>query len=260
MNMQTPSDEILMAYADGALSGAEAAEVRDAAARDPAVAARIEMFRASGRLLRGAFEPVLHQPVPQNLQDAVAALGAPVPGRQGRHLLAGPRHRPRSRMWAQALAASVALVLALAAGWRLGPGRGEPAVPGTLMAAAAALPAPLTAALDRLPSGEVAQVRVGLHTVGVLPLASYDAHGSVCREFELTAAAGAGDRSLRGVVCRGGGRWLLRALAEPAAPAAAEAGDGYLPASGGGELAPLLGLAQPLSPAEERQRLAKGWR
>ncbi|MFN3843995.1 MAG: zf-HC2 domain-containing protein, partial [Rehaibacterium terrae] len=59
------SDERLMAYVDGELDAAQAAQVEAAIAADPALAAAVARQRRLRERLRAAFDPVLDQPVPE---------------------------------------------------------------------------------------------------------------------------------------------------------------------------------------------------
>ncbi len=68
--MQKPSDEIIVAYVDGELEASVRAEVEvwlesDAAGRD-----QVARLAESAQLLRAAFDPVLHEPVPERLLAA----------------------------------------------------------------------------------------------------------------------------------------------------------------------------------------------
>ncbi len=65
-------DLILMAYADGELDASQSAEIAQAAANDPALAARVAEFRASRDAVAAAF--ATPAPVPAALQASVAAL------------------------------------------------------------------------------------------------------------------------------------------------------------------------------------------
>jgi hypothetical protein len=68
-------DELLMAYADGELSGAERAAERaqvEAAMRaDPEIARKVEKHRAMRRRMNATFDRVLDEPVPDRLIAAV---------------------------------------------------------------------------------------------------------------------------------------------------------------------------------------------
>lgn len=70
---QEISDEMLFAYVDNELDAAGRALVEAAMARDPAIAARIERQRSLRTLLGDAYAPVLKEPVPQRLAQAVNA-------------------------------------------------------------------------------------------------------------------------------------------------------------------------------------------
>ena len=119
-------DETLMAYADGALGPEEAAAVRAALAADPEAAADVDRFRESARLVRAAFDDTLAEPVPPTLERRVRA--AARAAETERHALdALVRRRGRRPL---ALAASVALLLGLGIGSRLGHPAGDAALPG----------------------------------------------------------------------------------------------------------------------------------
>ena len=110
-------DETLVAYADGALGPEEAAAVRAALAADPEAAADVDRFRASARLVRAAFDDTLAEPVPPTLERRIRAAARAAAAE--RHALdALVRRRGRRPL---AIAASVALLLGLGIGSRLGP-------------------------------------------------------------------------------------------------------------------------------------------
>ena len=69
-------DEVLAAYVDGELEGAERVRVEQAIAQDAQLALRVAQQRALRERLRGAFDSVLQEAVPQRLAQA-AKLGAP---------------------------------------------------------------------------------------------------------------------------------------------------------------------------------------
>ena len=65
--MQKPSDEGLVAYLDGELDASTRAEVEAWLERDAALRDRAAELAEGARLLRAAFDPVLHEPVPERL-------------------------------------------------------------------------------------------------------------------------------------------------------------------------------------------------
>jgi hypothetical protein len=255
------NDDILVAYADGELLEPTAEAVRAMAMRDPAIAGRIGMFKASRKVLSAAFDPMLDWPVPQRLCDAVQALGRDDGTRRAdvqRWPTAVRVARLRGWRWQQAMAASIACSLCIAAGWLLGTSSWRQDNSGSLATEVASLPGTLIDALDRLPSGERAGTRLDGGAAEVVPIASYENRGSLCREFEMSRSSAVGSQAVRGVVCRGDGRWLLKAVADLTSRKARS--DEYWPASGGQDLALVLGLGRSLSQQEERQFLANGWR
>jgi anti-sigma factor RsiW len=68
--MQKPSDETLIAYLDGELDAAQRGEVESLIESDPALRERAVVLAASAETLRIAFEPVLHEEIPERLLAA----------------------------------------------------------------------------------------------------------------------------------------------------------------------------------------------
>ena len=237
------TDEQLMAYADGELPAAERGAVEAELARDPALAAQVDGYRAGRRLLKQRFAAVAGEPVPQRLLDLLQAPPTPaddkvVPLRPRTPVLAAAPRRARP-VWPMALAASLLLALGLAGGgWLL---RGPAAVTAD----------PLLAVLERSPSGELR--RAGDEEFLVLAsLATAD--GRWCREYERGPAGGAMQRA---IACREpGGGWREQRLPDAPSPG----GDaGYQLAGAGDDPAAALG-ARRLDAQEEAARIAAGWR
>jgi anti-sigma factor RsiW len=65
--MQKPNDEILIAYLDGELDASVRAEVEAWLRNDAEGRELVAGLAESARLLRAAFDPVLHEPVPERL-------------------------------------------------------------------------------------------------------------------------------------------------------------------------------------------------
>ncbi|MFN3545469.1 MAG: anti-sigma factor family protein [Thiobacillus sp.] len=98
-------EDELHGYVDGTLPEARRLEVEAWLAAHPADAARVEAWAAQNRMLHGAFDPVLNEPLPLNLVRAARrpALGTPL----------------------RAVAASLALVAAGLIGYVVGRGTHE---------------------------------------------------------------------------------------------------------------------------------------
>jgi anti-sigma factor RsiW len=264
-----PSDEMLMAYADGEASPAEAAAVEAAVADDPAVAERLALF-AETRAMAAEAMPL--QPVPDALRASVEAMvaagAAPQAGAASPEMPGAandvdapetpegetvvpfrrrPAVRPARRPMVVALAATVAgiaiAVGAFVAGWQTGG-----VMPGGPSAGVARLAAlPLAEGLS-LPSGSA--VAVGEEAL-LRPLASFrSGTGELCREFEVE-----GERPVVAVACRRDGDWSVDFAV--ATPPAADPG-GYVPASGLEALDAYLGTIAaepPLGAQEEAEAL-----
>ncbi len=70
-------DELLAAYVDGQLKGAERARVEQAIAQDARLAQRVAQYRASRGRLRGVFDGALHEPMPQRLIQVARTASRP---------------------------------------------------------------------------------------------------------------------------------------------------------------------------------------
>jgi len=245
-------DETLMAYADGELDAAAAAQVAATAAAEPAVAARIAMFRRTRAAL------ATHRtapPLPDALAGTLAARirtatsGQFVTTPGGADVKVVPLSQRRAIAWPVALAASLALAVGLGAGLRLG--APDPVASG---AQVAALDVPgLGTALGTLPAGERMSLADGTELAMVASFRALD--GALCREFETVRD---GSDTLVAVACldmpEASAMWDVRfALA-----AAADSG-GYAPASSIEALEVWLdvaGMSDPLTLADEAAALA----
>lgn len=193
------SDEMLMAYADGELDLVARAEIEAAMAHDPEVARAVERHRAVAAQIRGAYDGVLVEPVPDRLAALVAQpVAAPVVNLPAQRRAWQPTAaRARLPVWA-AMAASLAVGLfvgILVARETAAPYAGAD---GALVARGF-----LDAALDsQLSSGasDASGVRVGL--------SFRDRDGDYCRTFQLQQ-----ETAVAGLACRRGAAWQLQVLA-----------------------------------------------
>jgi hypothetical protein len=186
----TTDEDQLIAWLDGELAPADAEAFSAKVAGDPALAALAERHRALSRKLGEGFSPLLEDPAPAWLTEAITAV-KPEPKIvdmvQRRAVVRLP---PR---WPARLAAAAALLLAIGVGWSLrsvSPAFVAPGAGGTLQARGG-----LAHALDvQLASaGQQGAIRIGL---------TFRARsGAICRTFE----AG----TLAGVACRDRAAWTI---------------------------------------------------
>lgn len=246
----TWDDAQIHAYVDGALDAEAAARLEADSRGDALLAARVARQLELRRQLRTAFDPVLDEPVPQRLRDALTAQPAAVVDldkvRAGRGAPAPAAGRRWSlREWS-AIAAT--LVLGTLLGSTLFRTSGDlpvEAVQGRLVASGA-----LDAALSTQPGGATApsaDLGIGL-TFRV-------ADGSYCRTFSLHGGSG--------LACRRQGRWTVQLLEDsggeaPAAGDFRQAAAALSPAMLGAIDA--LGAGDVLNPEQEQQQLRSGWK
>ena len=224
--MKEVSDEMLMAFADGELDPESARDIARAVGADPALARRVEAFRASRVLARDSLAVELADPVPDRLVAAIMK----------------PANAGRKRVVWRTVPLAAALALAAGiGGYVLG---GRDSAHGLLTADPA-----VNAALDRSLTGETVDLAGQTATV----LATFRTKSGVCRSFSLS---GDGRTPVRGLGCRSGDGWRI-------AMAAADAGgDAFSPAAGTASLDALLDALEaegPVDlPAEQRLR-ESGW-
>lgn len=199
------TDELLMAYADGELEGAERTAIEAAVARDPKLAERVAQHRALRSSLRKAYDPVLKEPVPERL---LAALDGTRPATRTAQVLqfrprvaagAIPPVRPR-KPWLQWGGIAASLVIGILGGLLAGNLGDRDAwvsgKKGSLVARGA-----LAAALNtQLASNQLADAEIHMN----VSFKSRD--GRYCRAFTGNA------RQLAGLACRTGELWQLQTL------------------------------------------------
>ena len=238
-------EERLLAWVDGALDPAEAAEVAAAVAADPGLAALAASHRAVADRLRGGFDTLLHEPVPAALAAAarpVATVTDLAAARSARdNVLAAPARRFRMPQWA-AIAATLAVgIIAGRMTGELGP---QPIVtPGSAgLQANGALAAALDGQLASAPDNAAVRVQVTFRSRA----------GEVCRSWSATGQAG--------VACRAGDRWrIMASLATPAA----DTGEYRMAGSSDPRLLGIIdGMidGEPFDATRELQARRSGWR
>ncbi len=243
------TDEMLMAYADGELSAAEASEVERALAQDEALAAKVALFADSRMAVRRAY--AAPPAVPADLEVRVRAMAATDAAlRQVRtttsNVIDLAARRRVVPLWQLPAAAAVALAIGLGSAWFAGQGGNGGA--GGLQVAGLSDPA-IVDALGTVPSGERMALGGGADFAAIATFR--DGEGTLCREFEHDRAGGA---TVVAVACRAAAAWDVRfAIAATAADTA-----GYAPASSLETLDAYLsatGAGAPLSATDEAAAL-----
>ena len=245
--MQRPSDEDLMAYADGEMPAAQAESLARLIATDETLRQRVEMFRQSRSLVAGALKPLADMPVPdsleQSIRDMIAKSAAPAvaTGEDAADNVIAFKAKAAQpvarapRPWSLPLAAAIAAVVAGIGGYAAGLSGGT--MPSDAVMVGSLLPADIGNALDSTAAGGEARReddRIRL----IASVKTQD--GTLCREFEIDSLQTA--QTMAGIACRDAGQWRLDiAVAAPAsesgfAPASSlSALDSYLAAIGASE-------------------------
>lgn len=272
-NGHRPTDEMLLAYADGTLSAEEAALVSRMLESDPQSRALVESLRRSGLLAAEAYAYVLDEPVPERLVATV--LGA-APARPGGEVVSLEARRAR-RSWAHpalsAMAAALLLSLGTFTGFLVGQRQEGPADHVQLSLGKLPAKSKLAQLLETRRSNDPVTIG-GVH--GETPREAMivgtirDGAGRVCREIELispeqSGPGGALPGAVAGAIaCRGkDGRWSVEGAVQIAADAVPAGGD-FNPASGTIRapletiLAP-LGKISSLSLDDEARLIGRAW-
>jgi hypothetical protein len=242
--MSTWDSTQIYAYVDGELDAESAARLEADSRADPALAARIAQQRELRVRLRAEFDPVLHEPIPERLD---AALAGPARGSVVTPIGAAPQAtRPASspRQWL-AIAATLAVGVFVGVFASRGPG-GSPfeTDEGRLVAAGY-----LDAALSTQLAGDAPE-----RAAATIGLSFVAASGEHCRTFALQAGPG-------GLACRRDGRWRVELLdgtaSMPGSDEFRQASSALTPAILGAIEA--RGAGEPLTADEEQQRISAGW-
>lgn len=230
-------DKTLLAYADGELDPGRAAAVERVLASNPALAAKLEQHRRLAGRLRGAYDPVLKEPIPERLARTAGG-GAKVislaEARAARAAKAAPRN------WRTGALVAAGLAVAVVLGQVFWTPQASPVAErwGRLVASDE-----LGRALDAQLSGEGRATRV--------QLTFRDRTGAICRSFTGGVASG--------VACREDGAWALEALF-PGQPATG--GDYRMAAGGDPRVMRVVGdmiSGDPFDAAQERAAKARHW-
>ncbi len=252
----TDLDLKLMAYADGALSAGDAAEVAALLEQRPDFQARVDEHRSLAGLVSETYAPVIDEPVPEHLKALVlnadfSAAPATKTDEAGvlerlwqaaRDFLGTGFRSGVPQFGAMAACLGIGMLIAGPV-WQPGEEGGALSGDGPVH-----LSQPLFQSLTERPAGTYGSVEIGMTYA--------DKSGTYCRAFHLH-----GENSRAGIACRTGGTWAVDMLV-PAGEGATPGG--YRMASS--SLPPAL-LArieerregEPLDRAQEADLLDTGW-
>lgn len=236
------SEELLIAYADGELSGEELRYVEDTLKTRPELRGFVERQRALRGKVENAFRPLLSEDVPQAITDAVFAKPVSAQWRWGRAIdrLASQSLSRRILVWS-GIPAAAALTCGVLLGIALAPQGAIQFDNAGSMTAQGALNAALETQLASTQDPS-RSIRIGIS------FAAKD--GRFCRSFENDGTSG--------VACRTGRGWSIVALAS-----APKDGSEYRMAAGMPDSlrAAVSGLieGQPLDATAERAARDRGW-
>ena len=232
----TITDEMLGAYADGALEGEAQAAVERALGQDAGLRERFAAHRRLRAALSAHYAPVAEEPVPERLRAMlepraeVADIGAAREKRAQRRALF---------RWPHYGAVAASLAIGLLAGQLAFTGGGPVSMDRGAMVARADLARALDTQLASAPGG--GETRIGLTFA--------DREGRICRSFDRA--------DLSGIACREEGAWRMAVTAAPSGMAGE-----YRQAGAPAVLAQAQEMmaGQPFDAAAEKAARDAGWR
>lgn len=222
--------ELLMAFADGALSDDLMNQIADFVDVDPELQQEVADYLSSADALKGAFDDVLEAPVPDHLTQMI--LSGPsqsiAPEREAIVSLNAEREKRRASVWApdwsQGIAACAAVAVGGVIGFNMQPSNSPQDPHALVYAGVLTQDSLLSEALSSTGSSETVVVADG----AVKPIQTFiTADGNVCREYE---ASRAGD-GVTGIACRFEETWRVETLVANA-KAVNDTGSNLMPASG----------------------------
>ncbi len=243
--MAKVTDEMLMAYADGALSASVRAKVDSVLKTDPEARALVEAFHATGAPLSRLYSQPMLEPVPEALKDFVLnyPLDAPVSkaestkerlARWAEGVQAGARGlaagaagwlempAPQTARWQFAAASAAIFAVGATAGLLLHGGQSSPSDFVAFRGGHIYASGVLRDVLEGQPSGRDTRISgVGGESVTMRATLTFKTkQQTYCREYEIAAPS---DRNFTGLGCRNSdGKWAL----EVHMPAKGEAAGG----------------------------------
>lgn len=273
--MKRPSDETLMAYADGKLAPDEHARVADYLKSDADARALVEDFKRTADLAARAFSDIDKTELPAGLVDLImngkaeVAADAPetvVPFRKARAAT------PRKSMtqWVLPMAASLSVLAGAIIGYALATRPAADLTSAAILVGPVPDGSPLDLLLEKRPTGEpeVFATSDGTQKELVVVGTFKDKYGRFCREVETSMASAPGIPVDLAVACRAvDASWTVEGALHLAERQPAPSNTtGFEPASGIDEataidgLMKMLGANRNLTAVEEKAALSAGWK
>lgn len=280
--MAKVTDEMLMAYADGALSALARAKIEAVIQSDPDVRRRLDVFCATGAPLSKLYAGPMLEPVPEHLRRFV--LNYPIPS----DAAAAQAGKGNSTKWVEKLGAaaqsaaawltdgvaparwqlgavSAGLVaVSLTAGWLLHD-NAEPSVLVAFEGSRVFATGALERVLETSASGKEARIGgIASDSVTMRTIDTFKNYkNSWCREFEIVTSEG---EKSAGLGCReNNGKWALQ-VSVPAGNVKQEGAIAPVPAKGGTDARELDAVVErimqndALGREDEAAVLANGWK
>jgi hypothetical protein len=219
--MIKPTDETLMAYADGLLDPSQRAEIESLCAEDAKLRARLGIFRATGRNLGHLFQHHIDAPVPERLLDFIQAQELKLArGKTRRRSWFRSRRDEHADLWRfldaavirTAAFASVSMVVGVGFGWLLHGTTSDQtmALTGLVQVEKNRLiaGAPLQRSLDNLYSSTKAKLALAGSRDAELKIKMTFRNEArdYCRLYEITTSS---PERYAGVACRTGDQWSI---------------------------------------------------
>lgn len=255
----TVTDEELMAFADGELSGDEAARVEAAITADPALARRVEAERRLRTVLRRHFDPVTEEPVPDAWKAMIAAAAdedetgkrpkvislaavrARKAERAARQAGDAARPRPLTRGWGTGLAVAASLAMGLFLGTQVTI-RGPVTAKDGALVASGSLAKGLDTSLASAGDGGSVRILTSFRRAG----------GDYCRVFA--------SEGMSGIACKDKAGWVLERTINGGAAQASEYRQAGSPEMELMAAAQDMAQGAPLDAEQEEAAKAEDWR
>jgi len=226
--MKKITDEILMAYIDGELDDQKASKIREAIESDSETFRRAEILSASDSALKGAYDSLLQEPVPNRLIETVMGFNADNPFKIFLKSVISFFHMPPGWRFTGAAVVSLALLVAIIL-VSTQPSRQESSLYSLIINTGG-----FSHGLETTISGKT--FKTADNKIKVTPVFTFvDKSHRYCRQYEMISAGDYENSLSRGIACRdNSGHWETTALVfqSPSDTSSTDTNAGYIKAGG----------------------------